>query len=173
MGKLLRDASYCHLKIMEVFDLFLSVAANKDCHLKGSRAVAAKWQQQCVQAAMQAGCTHCRWQLLSNLPGFNIKFNTWLTPTVNSCILVKPQYCGCLSLILIKPWHGKISSFFSWRNHGLGRGVLLVSSLEAKSGVACQRSVSSGALKMQNVECWPFSNSKSQALFSETHLTPD
>lgn len=58
--------------------------------------------------AMQAGCTYHRWQLLSNLPGFNIKFNTWLTPTVNFCILVKPQYCGCLSLILIKPscFHG-------------------------------------------------------------------
>lgn len=51
------------------------------------------------------------------------------------------------------PRHGKISGFFSWRHHSLGRGVLLVSSLEAESGVACQRPVGSGAFKMQDVEC--------------------
>lgn len=82
MGKWLRDALYCSLRTMKVFNLFLFVAANKDCrlHLRGFRVVTANWQQQCLQAAMQVDGICCRWRPLSNLLGFNIKCNTWLTP---------------------------------------------------------------------------------------------
>lgn len=62
MGKLLRDALYCHLRIMEVFDLFLFVAANKDCrfHLKGAEQSLPNGsnnvcKQQCRQVALIAG----------------------------------------------------------------------------------------------------------------------
>lgn len=43
---------------------------------------------------MQAACLHHKWQLWSNLLGFNIKLNVINSyPTVNFCVIVKPKPC--------------------------------------------------------------------------------
>lgn len=86
--------------------------------------------------------------------------------TVNFCILVKPQYCICLSLILINPscFHGPEKPRGGWQ-------AGLVGSLEATSPtgrVACQRPFGSGTLHVQNVECWPFHNQRPSTLQWDT-----